>query len=198
MWQPALQQLDGELLRSFRAAELANEWRAWIYRSSGETGNARRICEGSEFNMRLQSVRAIVAANDGEHEYARFLAQDAVDSRRDRAELAMAHVVSAVGDNEAAVYWFERAATRSESQQPLRHAARLLAELGSWDEARVPIERAIRSTSFVRWEDLAFLAKCLRQTGNSKLAIEIEAVMPGYQSRDQTAMRSVEELCSVG
>ena len=131
MWDAAREQLERDVSSGHITTDHAREWWAWIYCSTGDLVRARLICEQAEGNMRLQPIRAIIAASDSDLESARQYAQQAVESRRDRAELAMAHVMRAIGDKEAAVYWFERAANRPEAQQPLRSAARLLAELGS-------------------------------------------------------------------
>ena len=85
------------------------------------------------------------------------------------------------------ILWFERAANRyGNHQEPLRRAARLLAELGSFDEARIldrtsdPIH-AFRSVGRPRSS-----GRVLHQTGNPDLAADIEARLPGYQVRERT------------
>jgi tetratricopeptide (TPR) repeat protein len=167
--------------------ELLTPYLARIRAGRGQYPKVLQMLENKEVQPKralLPVVHAYLGL--GQKERAQKLAEQALREKWEDAGTAMGVVQEADGNLVGALDWYERETRgwrNSFSAKPPRAAGRVLMALGEYGEARVLLEEVIRRDYFLRREDVANLAVCLRHLGKDALAKKATAALSRCDSR---------------
>lgn len=174
MWTEAEQEF--QRLRTGKALDAKGKifWEVRLAAGKGQNEEALRIAEqsASETSDDILLLTALIYAQEGNQDAA--LAAIAKIRFRWLEYSRIGEVYTALGDNENALRYYERASRFNNKYQLLHSMASMLMELEQYRDAACVYRDAVYSTPYLATGDLKALAACYRNSGNERSALNAE------------------------